>query len=295
MARPGITSEQVCAAADALVAEGVSPTVVGVRTRLGGGSPNNITKWLSQWRAERQGLESEGTPALPPSVETAMRGVWVAAWKAAKEQLDGEREALVKAREAIERERSEMLAEIHRLDEALERARAETRQLQEDLASERRAHEGTRASVKEARAIASERKAHLEQQAAELQEAQRRAAEATARAGQTQALSAERDRALADQERLAHALKREQEIARQGKLALDAGAAKIRKLEETLEEERHARQNQDRLLADLRVEVATLGERAARADELRALLSRFREPPLPDTPPPLSPPADHPR
>ncbi|SDX42617.1 DNA-binding protein [Thiocapsa roseopersicina] len=45
MGRPGITSEQVHEAADALVADGVVPTVVGIRTRLGGGSPNNISKW----------------------------------------------------------------------------------------------------------------------------------------------------------------------------------------------------------------------------------------------------------
>ncbi|NCC41676.1 MAG: hypothetical protein EOM21_20125 [Gammaproteobacteria bacterium] len=47
MGRPGITAQQVQEAAEALLAEGLHPTVVGVRTRLGGGSPNNITKWLS--------------------------------------------------------------------------------------------------------------------------------------------------------------------------------------------------------------------------------------------------------
>jgi hypothetical protein len=35
-----------------------------------------------------------------------------AAWKGAQEQLEGEREALAKARETIEAERNQMLAEI---------------------------------------------------------------------------------------------------------------------------------------------------------------------------------------
>ena len=46
MARPGMTREQVFEVADALVREGQSPTVVAVRTRLGGGSPNTINPLL---------------------------------------------------------------------------------------------------------------------------------------------------------------------------------------------------------------------------------------------------------
>lgn len=43
MARPGITQEQVIDACEALTLMGQSPTVVGVRTHLGGGSPNNLS------------------------------------------------------------------------------------------------------------------------------------------------------------------------------------------------------------------------------------------------------------
>ena len=279
MGRPGITAEQVHEAADALLSEGMSPTVVSIRTRLGGGSPNNISKWLNQWREARTELDRAASPPMPTPVETAMRGVWVAAWRAAKEHLEGEREALANARKEIERDRNEMLAEINRLDGELEAAKTEIQQMHEALDAERRAHEGTRAEVKEARAVASERKARNDQQAAELQEAQRQAAEATAQAGRAQALVAERDRALADKDRFANDLKREQETARQAKAALDAGAAKIRKLEEALEDERTARAEGERKLADLRVEVATLGERAAHADELRTLLDELRRDP----------------
>jgi hypothetical protein len=47
-------------------------------------------------------------------------------------------------------------------------------------------------------------------------------------------------------------------------------------LEEALEEERTARTEGERKLADLRVEVATLIERAARTDELLALVETLQ-------------------
>jgi chromosome segregation ATPase len=276
MARTGLTRDQVNEAAEALMLEGQTPTVVGVRTRLGGGSLSNITKWLGEWKAEQEIKRADALPPMPSAVEGAMRQVWGAAWKETQTQIEAEREALANLRKELERERTEMLGEINRLDGELETAKTEIEQVREALEAERHAHEGTRVEVKEARAIASERKARIEQQAIELQEAQRQAAEASAQAGRAQALVAERDRALADKERLAADLKREQETARQAKAAIDAGAGKIRKLEEALEDERTARTEGERKLADLRVEVATLGERAAHADELRSLLDDLR-------------------
>lgn len=308
MARTGLTRDQVNEAAESLMLEGQTPTVVGVRTRLGGGSMSNITKWLAEWKAEQEIKRADSQPPMPSSVEGAMRQVWGAAWKETQTQIEAEREALANLRREIERERTEMLAEINRLDGELETAKTETQQMREALDAERHEHEGTRAEVKEARAVASERKARIEQQTNELQEAQRQAAEASAQAGRAQALAVERDRALAekvqeaqhqaaeakaqagraqalaierdralaDKDRLANDLKREQETAKQAKAAIDAGAAKIRKLEETLADERTARAEGERKLADLRVEVARLGERAAHADELRTLLDELR-------------------
>jgi chromosome segregation ATPase len=276
MARTGLTRDQVNEAAESLMLEGQTPTVVGVRTRLGGGSLSNITKWLAEWKAEQEIKRADALPPMPSSVEGAMRQVWGAAWKETQTQIEGERETMASARKEIERERAEMLAEINRLDGELEAARTEIQQVNEALDAERHEHESTRADVKEARAIASERKARIEQQTIELQEAQRQAAEVTAQAGRAQALAIERDRALADKDRLANDLKREQETAKQAKAAIDAGAVKIRKLEEALEDERTARTEGERKLADLRVEVATLTERAARTDELLALVETLQ-------------------
>ena len=52
MARSGVTREQVFESADALVREGRNPTVVAVRTRLGGGSPSlsKVALFCSFWR-----------------------------------------------------------------------------------------------------------------------------------------------------------------------------------------------------------------------------------------------------
>ncbi|KAF1017125.1 MAG: hypothetical protein GAK31_00384 [Stenotrophomonas maltophilia] len=48
MAR-GITESDIHTAADELVAKGERPTVERIRTHLGTGSPNTVTRWLETW------------------------------------------------------------------------------------------------------------------------------------------------------------------------------------------------------------------------------------------------------
>ena len=304
MPRPGITREQVFEAADALLREGQTPTVVGVRTKLGTGSPNTITPMLAQWKAQNETRRVEALPPLPEPVEGAMRQVWSAAWKAARDQLEGEREALAKAREGIEAERNQMLAEIDRLDTALEHAQEGTRKATEALEAERRAHEQTRTECREARAIGDERSRRIEDQLSELRDVRRQLGDATSEAARLEGEAtelrtsltaakvdidrlkeaqakltrevdearAELKRLRADNERLSREVDGAKETAKQAKAALDVGANKIAKLETALNEERQARTTADQAAASLRVEVATLNERAARADELRRLL-----------------------
>jgi hypothetical protein len=116
MARAGVTREQIFETAEALVNEGQSPTVVAVRTRLGGGSPNTIAPWLAEWKALNDSRQAAGVPAAPEPVEAVLRQVWGVAWKEAQGQLETERAALTRLREEIAKERAEMLAEIGRLD-----------------------------------------------------------------------------------------------------------------------------------------------------------------------------------
>lgn len=71
MAREGISAEEVAAAADALVAEGVQPSQRAVRERLGSGSLNTIQRHLSAWRSGRQSIAAQPL-ALPPGLMAAI-------------------------------------------------------------------------------------------------------------------------------------------------------------------------------------------------------------------------------
>ena len=157
MPRPGVTREQVFETADALVREGQNPTVVAVRSRLGGGSPNTITPLLAEWKALHERGQDASLPPVPEPVEAVMRQVWGAAWQQAQGQFTAEREALAQARKAVEQERAEMLAEIGRLDGELEAAKQDARKGRAALEAERQAHEQTRSEAGEARAVAEER------------------------------------------------------------------------------------------------------------------------------------------
>jgi len=301
MGCPGVTREQVFDIADAIAREGQTPTVVAVRTRLGGGSPNNITRWLSEWKELHEAEKPEALPPLPDAVESAMRQVWGAAWKGSQEQIEAEREALGTARKDIEKERAEMLSEIERLDGDLAEARAQIQGTNEALDAERRTHDQTKAEVREARAVAAERDKRIEDQTRELAEVRRQLAEAfknssrleaevshlrqdleTARASARQEADTrseavrERDRALSDNERLSAELEAARETAKQAKAALDLSGKKVQKLEASIEEERGARAAAEKALTELRVEAATLTERAAHVDELRAMLEQLR-------------------
>jgi len=168
MARSGVTREQVFETADALVREGRNPTVVAVRTRLGGGSPNTITPLLAEWKALHETQQAQSMPPPPEPVETVMRQVWGAAWQQAQAQLQGEREALSAARQEIAKEREAMLAEISRMDAQLESAKEAIAKGTEALEAERRAHEQAASEAREVRALAEEREKRITAQDQEL-------------------------------------------------------------------------------------------------------------------------------
>jgi hypothetical protein len=211
MPRAGITREQVFETADGLVREGQNPTVVSVRARLGGGSPNTIAPLLAEWKSLHEHRQAVSLPPVPEPVETVLRQVWGVAWQEAQGQLEGEREALAAARKAIDQERAAMLAEIERLDTELTAALAEVGKGRAALEAERHAHEQTRSDAREARALAGEREKQIA------------------------ALEAERDR------------------------------------------ERQGRAEAEAAVNELRIEAATLTERAAHVEELRALVKGLQE------------------
>ncbi len=108
----GVQQEEVFAAADALLAERLRPTIERVRMKIGRGSPNTVAPMLEAWFSglgQRLGVvpaaAGEGGP--PSAVRQAMDGVWAAALTAAREQADA---ALAAEREALASEHSDIQA-----------------------------------------------------------------------------------------------------------------------------------------------------------------------------------------
>jgi len=110
MAR-GITQEQVSAAADALVTVGERPTVEKVRTQLGTGSPNTVTRMLETWRGELAARMSQvlALPDVPAEVGQAFVEVWrlavTHAQSLAQAALAQEQNALLAAQSSLTQER----------------------------------------------------------------------------------------------------------------------------------------------------------------------------------------------
>jgi len=107
MAR-GITESDVHTAADELVASGERPTVERIRTHLGTGSPNTVTRWLETWW-KNLGLRLQTKrPDLKdaPAVLAELAGQW---WARA---LDHARESILEefagARQALAAESDEL-------------------------------------------------------------------------------------------------------------------------------------------------------------------------------------------
>ena len=209
-------------------------------------------------------------------------------------QLEGEREALGTARKEIERERAEMLSEIGRMDTEMETARGSLAKGAEALEVERQAHERTKSDVREAQAIAAERAERIAVQEKEFQGLRRQIEEGGARASR---LETERDHAQADLEAVRTELRQEQEGGKRlaaelqavrGRIAeadgrnsrLQADLEQVRADREsarvTLQQETEARAVAEKSLADLRIEAATLTERAAHIEELRVLVKTLQ-------------------
>lgn len=106
-----ITTEQIWAAADALDAAGLSPTLAAVRKEIGGGSFTTISEAMAQWRAHKADKSTPLREPAPPLVMERLAEVgadiWAAALDLANARLNSEREALEVARAKLEASRLE--------------------------------------------------------------------------------------------------------------------------------------------------------------------------------------------
>ena len=137
----GVTQDQVNAAIDALVAVGERPTIERVRSRLGTGSPNTLTRMLDAWWAQlherlTQQRAKLAIPEAPEEVAVAATRLW----QLALEQADTRSQAATEAlREALVQGQASLAAERagwqRRLEEAVDKVTAAHR---EQVAAESR-------------------------------------------------------------------------------------------------------------------------------------------------------------
>jgi chromosome segregation ATPase len=132
----GITQDQVNQAADAILAAGENPTVEKVRTALGTGSPNTVTRMLDVWRGQlgERLRQLSALPEVPGPVGQAMMELWRLAIERAEEALAsrfaGERTALEAAHVQLAQEREAWETRLLAAEENVARAKT-TRDLAE--------------------------------------------------------------------------------------------------------------------------------------------------------------------
>lgn len=265
MAR-GITEADVHTAADDLVAAGERPTVDRIRTHLGTGSPNTVTRWLETWW---QGLArrlnahhtQQAIPELPAPVSRLAQQLWEQAVGAARADAE---QALAQGRLQLDAQRLDLeTLEADRQAQLREAVAAETQARQALAAAEQRLADLQRTNDLQLEHIRdlSDQRASLEGRGerleAELHAAQQRAAQReesliAERDAQAQHLRALEDRAHSEIDRARQeakdvrsqlaALQRSSEVLRQQRedaQAVAAGAqreaAMLRGRAETLE------------------------------------------------------------
>lgn len=113
----GIQQEDVWRAADALIAEGLRPTIERVRLKIGRGSPNTVSPLLEGWFATlgqrlRVIETTDGAGTLPALVLTAATELWNVAQQSAQEDAS---KAFDAARDALDREQTSLQAEQQNL------------------------------------------------------------------------------------------------------------------------------------------------------------------------------------
>lgn len=147
----GVQEADVWAAADALIAQGLRPTIERVRQHIGRGSPNTVSPMLETWFAtlgRRLGVAREQETALEPAVPHAVQRLAQELWSAAQEEAKAaasaalaERELLLQAAQAEQTAQAQQLAQREAamqaqkaaMDQALQVAQAQARDLSRRL------------------------------------------------------------------------------------------------------------------------------------------------------------------
>lgn len=147
-----ITIEQVHEVANRLAEQGERPTLAKVRAELGGGSFTTISEAMKAWREAQQAEDALARVEMPERVRERLNAagadVWLTSLDVAEQRLQGERDALAKARADAEAQIAEGKEAVDTLEKEQEQAQAEIKQLRADLdAAEKARDEAQAASV----------------------------------------------------------------------------------------------------------------------------------------------------
>lgn len=276
----GVQQDDVWAAADALIAEGLRPTIERVRLKMGRGSPNTVSPLLEAWfgtLAPRLGVgpEREEAGGPPVAVQQATAKLWETALSHARKEVDM---AAVAARQALADERAIFESRVAELtqQEAIvaERQAAAERALH--VTQVQIADLGTR--LREALALLAERDQNIEALQSKLSDLeQQRNTERRNAEEERQRHAEERiridERMAANERRLMQDLDRERQEAKSAKAAVAAAAQRAEAVSQQSELDKQQLEEKLRQAdADLRATRQALASSQERASELRSLL-----------------------
>lgn len=149
-----ISHQQIFAAADALNARGVRPTLSAVRKELGTGSYTTISEGMAAWRSAQEQKKQTLAVPLPEEVAQGLANlgdtVWQAALAVASAQLDLERGAHKEQVQALAQAQNEAVQLADSLEDELAAAKATCEQLtltSQQLAATNQANEVQLASL----------------------------------------------------------------------------------------------------------------------------------------------------
>ena len=134
MTRAIVTAEAVSAVADALVAEGLEPSLVLVQSRIGG-SYMTVKRYLDAWklaRAQAAAVDSDTPAVILAKGQEWARSVWALAKREAQVQVQSMKEDARAQVEILQADLAGAMAEITRLEgsEAAQAATIEAQQTQ---------------------------------------------------------------------------------------------------------------------------------------------------------------------
>ena len=93
MARQIVTQQAVTEVADALVAEGLDPSIMAVQSRIGGGSYSTVKRYLDVWKQERAAMDA-GATDTPPAIQAKGQEFAQAVWALASREAQREAQAI---------------------------------------------------------------------------------------------------------------------------------------------------------------------------------------------------------